>query len=147
MRCNVVLVRWIRCQPVEQVEVDALSIGMGERYDVLVSANYPGVRQLAAQVEGTKSMARAIVRCKGRLAPPLQRMLSEQGFDRLTVDLPIEQRVIDAAPPTLKTGSQAQMRWREHGPVVSNASVRSKRSILSAREKVIQRLLKVRQRF
>ena len=57
-------------QPVEPVEVDALRIGMGERYDVLVSANNPGVWQLAAQVEGTMSMTRAIVRYKGNLASP-----------------------------------------------------------------------------
>src|SRR6266568_7686075 len=56
-------------QPVEPVEVDAVRIGMGERYDVLVSANNPGVWQLAAQVEGTMRMARAIMRYKGSLAP------------------------------------------------------------------------------
>ncbi len=56
-------------QPVEPVEVDAIRIGMGERYDVLVSANNPGVWQLAAQVEGTMRMARAIMRYKGSLAP------------------------------------------------------------------------------
>lgn len=59
-------------QPVEPVEVDAIRIGMGERYDVLVSANNPGVWQLAAQVEGAMRMARAIVRYKGSVAalPP-----------------------------------------------------------------------------
>jgi FtsP/CotA-like multicopper oxidase with cupredoxin domain/serine/threonine protein kinase len=56
-------------QPVEPVEVDTIRIGMGERYDVLVSANNPGVWQLAAQAEGTKSMVRAIARYKGSLAP------------------------------------------------------------------------------
>ena len=52
-------------QPVESVEVDALRIGMGERYDVLVSMNAPGIWQLAAQAEGTNRMTRAIVRYKG----------------------------------------------------------------------------------
>lgn len=56
-------------QPVEPVEVDALRLGMGERYDVLVSANNPGVWQLAAQVEGAMKMARAIMRYKGNMAP------------------------------------------------------------------------------
>lgn len=56
-------------QPVEPVQVDAIRIGMGERYDVLVSANNPGVWQLAAQVEGTTRLARAILRYKGSLAP------------------------------------------------------------------------------
>jgi FtsP/CotA-like multicopper oxidase with cupredoxin domain len=39
-------------QPVELVRVDALRIGMGERYDVLVEANNPGLWQFAALVEG-----------------------------------------------------------------------------------------------
>ncbi len=56
-------------QPVEPVEVDAIRIGMGERYDVLVSANNPGVWQFAADVEGTKSMVRAVLRYKGSMAP------------------------------------------------------------------------------
>ncbi len=56
-------------QPVEPVDVDAIRIGMGERYDVLVSGNNPGVWQLAAQVEGTKSMVRAILRYTGSTAP------------------------------------------------------------------------------
>jgi FtsP/CotA-like multicopper oxidase with cupredoxin domain len=55
-------------QPVEPVEVDALRLGMGERYDVLVSATNPGVWQLAAQVEGAKPMVRAIFRYKGSAA-------------------------------------------------------------------------------
>ena len=53
-------------QPVEPVEVETLRIGMGERYDVLVTANHAGVWQLAAQAEGTNKMARAILRYKGQ---------------------------------------------------------------------------------
>ncbi len=56
-------------QPVEPVEVDAIRIGMGERYDILVTGTNHGVWQLAAQVEGTKNMVRAIFRYKGNLAP------------------------------------------------------------------------------
>ncbi|GHP01160.1 multicopper oxidase MmcO [Reticulibacter mediterranei] len=51
--------------PVEPVEVDAIRIGMGERYDVLISANNPGVWQFAAQVEGAKPMVRALLRYQG----------------------------------------------------------------------------------
>jgi len=47
--------------------------------------------------------------------PAFQRMLSEQRFGRIAVDLPIDERVEDTAPVTLKTGIQAQMRGREHG--------------------------------
>ncbi|HTK11221.1 MAG TPA: multicopper oxidase family protein [Ktedonobacteraceae bacterium] len=59
-------------QAVVPVEVDTLRIGMGERYDVLVTANNPGVWQLAAQVEGVRRMARAILRYQGSTAalPP-----------------------------------------------------------------------------
>jgi multicopper oxidase len=59
-------------QPVVPVEVDTLRIGMGERYDVLVTANNPGVWQLAAQVEGAKQMTRALVQYQGSNAaqPP-----------------------------------------------------------------------------
>ncbi|MBA2713988.1 MAG: multicopper oxidase family protein, partial [Rubrobacteraceae bacterium] len=56
-------------QPVEPVEVDALRIGQGERYDVLVDATDPGVWQLAAQAEGTKKLGRALFRYGGSSAP------------------------------------------------------------------------------
>ncbi len=56
-------------QPVEPVEVDVLRMGMGERYDVLVRANSPGVWQLAVQAEGTTKMVRAIFRYEGSTGP------------------------------------------------------------------------------
>lgn len=55
-------------QAVEPVEVDALRIGMGERYDVLVTANNAGVWQLAAKVEGAEGMVRAVLKYKGSVA-------------------------------------------------------------------------------
>ena len=55
-------------QAVEPVEVDALRIGMGERYDVLVTANNPGVWQVAAKVEGAPGMVRALMSYKGSTA-------------------------------------------------------------------------------
>ena len=58
-------------QPVESVEVDALRIGMGERYDVLVEANNPSVWQLAAKAEGTDQLARAVFRYEGSEDPTL----------------------------------------------------------------------------
>ncbi len=59
-------------QPVAPVDVDALDIGMAERYDVLVHANHPGVWQLAAQPSARGPLARAIVRYNGSsgAAPP-----------------------------------------------------------------------------
>ena len=48
--------------PVEPVEVDAVRLGMGERYDVLVEAGNPGIWQVAAAPEGKKGLARALLR-------------------------------------------------------------------------------------
>ena len=50
-------------RPVEPVTVDRLDIGMGERYDVVVEADNPGVWPLvAATVEGDSAPARAVLR-------------------------------------------------------------------------------------
>ncbi len=50
-------------RPVEPVEVDALEIGMGERYDVVVEAENPGVWSIAASgVGGGPPPARALLR-------------------------------------------------------------------------------------
>lgn len=50
-------------RPVEPVEVDALLIGMGERYDVLVEADNPGAWNLvASSVERQSGSARAVLR-------------------------------------------------------------------------------------
>jgi FtsP/CotA-like multicopper oxidase with cupredoxin domain len=48
--------------PVEPVEVEAVRLGMGERYDVVVTADNPGVWQLAAMPEAKKGFARAVLR-------------------------------------------------------------------------------------
>lgn len=57
-------------QPVEPVEVDVVRLGMGERYDVLVTMNRSGVWQLAAAAEGTSQLARAVVRYQGSVGAP-----------------------------------------------------------------------------
>lgn len=51
--------------PVEPVRVDSVRIGEGERYDVIVEANNPGVWQIAAAPEGKDRLARAILRYEG----------------------------------------------------------------------------------
>ena len=48
--------------PVEPVEVEAVRLGMGERYDVVVTADNSGVWQLAAMPEAKKGFARAVLR-------------------------------------------------------------------------------------
>lgn len=60
-------------RPIEPVTVDALVIGMGERYDVLVDADNPGAWTLAAaSLLGEPQPARAVFRYQGqRQAAPL----------------------------------------------------------------------------
>ncbi len=55
--------------PVEQVETDALLLGMGERYDVLVTLK-DGAFPLVALAEGKRALARAIVRTAKRARAP-----------------------------------------------------------------------------
>lgn len=50
-------------RPVKPVEVDALDIGMGERYDVIVDAQHPGAWEItAAPLQGSPEPARGILR-------------------------------------------------------------------------------------
>jgi Putative multicopper oxidases len=118
-------------QPVQPVEVDALRIGMGERYDVLLHANNPGAWQLAAQVEGAKQMVRAIVRYQGVTAanPPIDFVpeeLSRQMLDyrMLTVapgtfTLPAEKP--DVTIPIQLSGGMGQYVWRINNQVFPKA--------------------------
>ncbi|MGW7070073.1 multicopper oxidase family protein [Streptomyces sp. NPDC054878] len=54
--------------PVEHAKTDALLLGMGERYDVLVTAE-DGVFPLTAAAEGKKAAALAVLRTGGGRAP------------------------------------------------------------------------------
>jgi FtsP/CotA-like multicopper oxidase with cupredoxin domain len=58
--------------PVEHTKGDAVRVGMGERYDVLVEADNPGVWQVAAVPEGKSGLARTILRYEesGETSPP-----------------------------------------------------------------------------
>ncbi|MFD2092330.1 multicopper oxidase family protein [Blastococcus deserti] len=57
--------------PVEPVTVDALRLGMGERYDVLLeAAPSGGVWQIGVQPEGRPGWGRAVLRCTGSDASP-----------------------------------------------------------------------------
>lgn len=53
---------------VEHAETDALLLGMGERYDVLVTAG-DGIFPLTALAEGKDATARALLRTGGGAAP------------------------------------------------------------------------------
>ncbi|GGL59224.1 multicopper oxidase family protein [Planomonospora parontospora] len=54
----------------EPLEVDTVLIGMGERYDVLVTLN-DGVFPLVAQAEGKGAAARGLIRTGKAAAPPI----------------------------------------------------------------------------
>jgi len=71
--------------PVEPVKVDVLRIGMGERYDVLLEADNPGVWQVAALPEGKSGLARALLRYKenGETSPPPAGLRPEELEGRL----------------------------------------------------------------
>lgn len=68
--------------PVRPVTVDAVRIGMGERYDAILEANNPGVWQLAAVPEGKDGLARALLRyeeSRGESPPPANARPPELG--------------------------------------------------------------------
>jgi multicopper oxidase len=71
--------------PVEPVEVDALVIGMGERYDVLVDVT-AGAWQLYAACEGKPGAARAILRTTGSSAPTPPATAQPAGLTRRLLD-------------------------------------------------------------
>ena len=72
-------------QPVEPVEVDVVRMGPGERYDVIVEANNPGVWQVAAAPEGKNGLARAILRYEesSQSSPPPTDSLPQELSGRL----------------------------------------------------------------
>jgi FtsP/CotA-like multicopper oxidase with cupredoxin domain len=68
-------------QPVAPLEGDVLRIGMGERYDVLVRLDNPGVWPLVAWVEGTSHAARAILRYEGSTGRPSETIARPRELD------------------------------------------------------------------
>jgi multicopper oxidase len=76
-------------QPIEPVEADVVRLGPGERYDVIVEADNPGVWQLAAEAEGTEKLARAVFRYGGEEGdvPPAEEMPSESTGELLLYEM------------------------------------------------------------
>lgn len=65
-------------RPVAPVEVDSLYVGMGERYDVLIQADNPGVWPIAAAtMEGDGAPARTVLRYAGAAGKRLRDGLPE----------------------------------------------------------------------
>ena len=117
-------------QPVESVEVDAVRIGQGERYDVLVDADTPGIWQLAAQAEGTGMAARALVHYEGSTgAPPPENALPAElggkllSYDQLKARASVSdlQGESDQAVPVILTGDEDQYVWMINNQTFSQA--------------------------
>lgn len=124
---------------VEPVEVDAILIGMGERYDVTVTLK-SGAWPVVALAEGKDQRAAAILRTKDADAtatPDLSSQLSElegkwlrysdlHAIEAVTLDLPSDS---DIRPiPIQLTGSMMQYDWgingrlyKDHEPITVDA--------------------------
>jgi multicopper oxidase len=90
--------------PVEPTTVDALRLGMGERYDVLIdAAPSGGVWQIGVQPEGRGGWGRAVLRCTGSdvtPAPPVAERPAE-----LTGQLVGYEALLAREPPALPSGT------------------------------------------
>ena len=86
--------------PVEPVEVDAVRLGPGERYDALVEADNPGVWQVAAAPEGKKGLARVLLRYQesGEESPPPPGLRPRELGGRLLSYGDLEAKGIDSFP-------------------------------------------------
>ena len=105
--------------PVDPVEVDALLLGMGERYDVSVRVPDTGAFPLVARAEGTAMGAMAVVRTGMGMAPmadatPKELMMG-QLLDlsdlRATQDVALPSREPDRTYAATLTGDMASYRW------------------------------------
>lgn len=117
-------------QPIEPVEVDVIRIGQGERYDVLIEADNPGIWQLAAQAEGTDLLARALFRYEGSTETPpppdampaeLERELLLLGMLRSATATPSLGGQPDQVVPVVLTGDEEQYIWMINDQVFADA--------------------------
>lgn len=107
--------------PVEHAATDALLLGMGERYDVLVTVK-DGAFPLTAVAEGKKRAGLAVLRTGGGAAPDASVRPAELSgklltADRLKADASVRLRVRrpDRTVTLDLTGSMAQYDWAING--------------------------------
>jgi len=107
--------------PVTPVDTDAVMIGMGERYDVIVTLQ-DGVFALVASAEGKHGQGRAVVRTGPGRTPPVDVHPAE--LDRrvlLGTDLAVVEQValsarhVDREHDVALSGSMATYRWTING--------------------------------
>jgi FtsP/CotA-like multicopper oxidase with cupredoxin domain len=85
------------CYPVQPTDVDALLMGMGERYDVIVTAG-DGVFPLVAMAEGKNAVARALLSTGTGTAP-------DQGFQPPELNKRVGTVDMFTATPAVDLGS------------------------------------------
>lgn len=89
--------------PVTPMDVDAVLVGMGERYDVVVTAG-DGVFPLVAMAEGKNALARALLVTGAGSAPDAALLPAELNGQVGTVD------ILTAAPQANWTGPRRTSR-------------------------------------
>jgi len=128
--------------PVEPVEVDSVLLGMGERYDVIVTLG-DGVFAFVAEAEGKQERAFALVRTSAGTPPPSTVVVSELSGRLATADK--LRAASDVALPTRSTdreitirlrGSMAQYNWSLDGRRFSHDNPIKDAHPISAGERV-----------
>jgi len=116
--------------PVEPVEVDTLLLGMGERYDVLVTAPATGAVPLVALAEGKDAVARAVLRAGEGPAPAqdlrpaeLDGQLLALSDLRATTDLALPARKPDRTYTVGLTGDMQAYEWGISAPEEAGVSL------------------------
>ncbi|WP_441959111.1 multicopper oxidase domain-containing protein [Mycolicibacterium houstonense] len=113
--------------PVVPTEVDALLIGMGERYDVVVTAG-AGVFPLVAAAEGKNASTRALLVTASGANPPLdyaprelRGRLGKVGSFSAPPEVSFDSTPADAELPVELGGSMADYQWTINGRAFAHA--------------------------
>jgi multicopper oxidase len=113
--------------PVIPTEVDAVLIGMGERYDVVVTAR-DGVFPLVAAAEGKKALTRALLVTADGSAPPpdhappeLRGRLGTVAMFTASPEVTFDSTPADVELPVTLGGSMANYEWTINGRSFANA--------------------------
>ncbi|MFE7487549.1 multicopper oxidase family protein [Kitasatospora sp. NPDC057541] len=128
--------------PVNHEEVDALLIGMGERYDVLVTLR-DGVFPLTALAEGKDAAGRALVRTGSGEAPAADlrpaelngRILAADAL-RATDEVRLPARTPDRTHRIELTGGMARYDWALNGRPFDMADPNARPFLVGAGERV-----------
>jgi multicopper oxidase len=128
--------------PVAPVRADALLIGMGERYDVLVTLG-DGVFPLTALAEGKNATALALVRTGSGTPPPadvrpaeLNGALAHYGMLRAARSVRLDRRKPDVTYRLKLTGGMTRYDWGINGQAFDMSRPGALRFLLSQGQRV-----------